>query len=119
MPSFRFLYALLGGSLVLSWAIPPAALLQIPLTPRLLAAAILTFSPVFIANLTFAQRFKDVASSTAAFGANLLGAMIGGVLEYTSILLGYHNLVILVGVFYAISFVLLRRIDSLRQIVYE
>ena len=45
--------------------------------------------------------------------------MIGGVLEYTSLLLGYRNLAILVGVFYAISFVLLRRIDSSRQIVYE
>ena len=41
--------------------------------------------PVFVANLIFAQRFRDVGASTMAFGANLLGAMSGGVLEYVAI----------------------------------
>ena len=36
---------------------------------------------MFFANLIFAQRFREVGSSTSAFGANLLGAMAGGLLE--------------------------------------
>ena len=33
-------------------------------------------------------------------GANLLGAMVGGVLEYSALVLGYKNLLILVAIFY-------------------
>jgi hypothetical protein len=55
------------------------------------------FVPVFLANLVFARRSRDVASSNVAFGANLLGAMVGGVLEYVSLITGYRALLILVG----------------------
>ena len=117
VPSFKLLYALLGGSLLLAWSLPPSALLTIPGPVRLVVAAVVVFTPVFLANVIFAERFKDVASSTEAFGANLLGAMIGGVLEYSSLLMGYRNLSIFVGILYAIAFVLLRRIDSANRVV--
>ena len=60
-------------------------------------AIALAFAPVFLANLIFSQRFRDVGASTVAFGANLLGAMLGGVLEYGAIVVGYRNLLLLVG----------------------
>ena len=65
----------------------------------------LAFAPVFLANLVFAQRFRDVGASTVAFGANLLGAMVGGVLEYVAIVMGYRNLLLLVAMLYALAFV--------------
>jgi hypothetical protein len=65
---------------------------------------VLFFSPIFIANLVFAQRFREVGDSTVAFGANLLGAMVGGVLEYVALLTGYQALLLLVAVLYGLAF---------------
>ena len=53
----------------------------------------------------FAERFRDVGASTVAFGANLLGAMVGGLLEYTAILVGYRSLLLLTAALYAGAFV--------------
>jgi hypothetical protein len=50
-----------------------------------------------------------VGASTVAFGANLLGAMLGGVLEYGAIVVGYRNLLVLVTVLYGFAFVVGRR----------
>ena len=53
----------------------------------------------------FAQRFSGVESSGTAFAANLLGAMVGGTLEYLSLITGYHVLLIVIGVLYGLAFV--------------
>lgn len=98
------LYASLGIALALAWIVPQESLLGLSLMPRFLAAVALAFSPVFLANLIFAQRFEQVGSSTAAFGANLLGAMIGGLLEYSAMVVGYRALLILVLVLYTAAY---------------
>jgi hypothetical protein len=41
---------------------------------------------------------------TRAFGANLLGAMVGGVLEYASLVIGYRALIMIAGVLYLLAF---------------
>jgi hypothetical protein len=69
------------------------------------AAAALAFTPILLANLVFAERFRGVGSSSIAFGANLLGAMVGGVLEYSSLILGYRSLLPLVAGLYALAFI--------------
>jgi hypothetical protein len=69
------------------------------------AATLLGFTPVFCGNLIFANRFKDVGSSTIAFGTNLLGAMIGGILEYGALAVGYRSLLIAVAGLYALALV--------------
>jgi hypothetical protein len=46
-----------------------------------------------------------VGDSTAAFGANLLSAMVGWLLEYASLITGNANLALLVGVLYGLAFV--------------
>ncbi len=50
-----------------------------------------------------------MSSSTTAFGANLLGAMVGGLLEYIALLTGYQALLVLVAVLYGLAFLLGRR----------
>ena len=69
----------------------------------------IAFLPVFLANLVFAVRFKDTASSTTAFGANLLGAMLGGALEYLALILGFDALLIVVAVLYGLAMLTGRR----------
>lgn len=99
------LYVALFAALVVAWVIEPQQLLLLDAPLRLACAVALAFAPVFLANLIFADRFRDVAASTTAFGANLLGAMAGGVLEYLSLIAGYRSLLVVVAVLYALAFV--------------
>jgi hypothetical protein len=110
LPRAAFLYAALAISLGIAWLVPPSALLALGGPSRLLAATALAFLPVFLANLIFAARFRDTASSTVAFGANLLGAMLGGVLEYGALVIGYRNLLFAVAVLYGLAFALRPRV---------
>jgi spermidine synthase len=105
----ELLYVLLFGSLAVAWAIEPESLLFLSAPVRFGAAVSLAFAPIFLANLVFAERFRNVGSSTIAFGANLLGAMVGGVLEYSSLIVGYRSLLPLVAVLYALAFIFGRR----------
>jgi hypothetical protein len=98
------LYPAVFATLAVSWAIQPDSLLSLGFVPRLATALALAFAPIFCANLLFAQRFKETASLTIAFGANLLGAMVGGVLEYSSLIFGYRALLILIAGLYAAAF---------------
>ncbi|HEX9695511.1 MAG TPA: spermidine synthase, partial [Actinomycetota bacterium] len=77
--------------------------------PRFALAVLIAFSPIFVANLVFAERFANVENSTAAFGANLLGAMAGGVLEYVSLVTGYRLLLVVVALLYGLAFLSGRR----------
>jgi hypothetical protein len=104
LPPAKLLYLLLTAALVVAWLVHPETLLAMPFLPRLVAAIGIAFAPVFLANLVFAQRFRDVGSSTVAFGANLLGAMVGGVLEYAALITGYRALLAVVFVLYLLAF---------------
>jgi SAM-dependent methyltransferase len=99
-------YSVLAASLALTALVPTAALLQLPIPARLVAAVAVTFAPIFTANIVFAARFAGTADSTAAFGANLLGAMVGGCLEYLALLIGYPALVGVAAVLYLGAFLL-------------
>lgn len=94
------LYVPLFAAIAVAWAIPPESLLGLGFVPRFLAAVALGFAPVFVANLVFAERFRDVGASAIAFGTNLLGAIVGGVLEYAALVTGYRALLVLVAVLY-------------------
>jgi SAM-dependent methyltransferase len=99
-----WLYLALAVALLASLLVPARDLLQLSFWPRLAMASALAFAPVFVANLIFADRFRDTASSTTAFGTNLLGAMVGGVLEYTSLVIGYRSLLLVVAALYGCAF---------------
>jgi hypothetical protein len=115
LPSPWFLYGTLLLALAVAWAIPPHDLLKLSFGPRFVAGVAIAFAPVFLANLIFAQRFRDVGSSNVAFGANLLGAMVGGMLEYTSLIVGYRALLIIVAALYALAAVSERALTSSRD----
>ena len=104
LPRPALLYLCLLATLAAAWFVPTNRLLSLPFVPRLLAAIALGFAPVFLGNLVFAERFRATTVSTLAFAANLLGAMIGGVLEYASLLLGYRDLVAVVALLYGLAF---------------
>ncbi len=100
----KYVYGLLLLSLFISWQVPAEALLTLSFLPRFLTAILITFSPVFLANIVFASRFQHAMNSSAAFGVNMIGAMIGGLLEYISMITGHQFLLILIGGFYMGAF---------------
>ena len=62
--------------------------------------AILMFSPIFCAGLLFGSAIKHSTSLPRDFGANLLGAMVGGVAEYLSLVTGFGVLLFMVAFCY-------------------
>jgi hypothetical protein len=103
LPPHRVLYAGLLATLALAWVVPQSSLLTLSPVPRFIAAVALAFAPIFLANLIFAQRFQDVGSATTAFAANLLGAIVGGGLEYTALITGYRFLLVVVAILYGLA----------------
>ena len=68
------------------------------------AASLVAFLPIFLANLVFAGSFRLTGrEADLAFASNLLGIMVGGMLEYTALLFGYRNLLLLAIGFYALA----------------
>ena len=88
---------------------PADALLVDPPELRYALAAAVAFAPVFFANLVFTYSFRDTAAADMAFASNLLGAMVGGALEYLALLTGFRSLLLLVGALYILAFLLARR----------
>jgi hypothetical protein len=101
-------YVLLLVSCLSGFAIQPQRLLAVhDTTLRFVAASLLTFAPIFFANLIFSVAFRDAPAAEELFGWNLVGATLGGVLEYSSMALGYNALALLVAGCYTLAVALL------------
>jgi spermidine synthase len=66
------------------------------------AAAVFTV-PVFFAGLLFASEFRVTDSPSAALGANMLGAVIGGLLENLSLVIGLKALLLAAMALYVLA----------------
>lgn len=113
LASARPWYVLLAASLALAWFVPPGSLLIDPPALRYAAAGLLAFAPVFFANLCFSQSFRDTRTADMAFASNLLGAVVGGLLEYTALITGYQALLLLVAALYGAAYLLSSRVRVL------
>lgn len=99
------LYILLLVLLALNYFLPLKILLGISQPAlRYSLASILAFAPIFCANIVFSHSFRDNLTADIAFASNLIGAMIGGMLEYSALAFGYQSLLLLVILFYAIAY---------------
>ncbi|MEV0796600.1 spermidine synthase [Kribbella sp. NPDC050281] len=105
-PPLKVMYVVLFGGLVLAWLFPDEWLLSMPVGLRAVVAVVIAFLPIFAANVIFAKRFTDTADGTASFGANLLGAMLGGCLEYAALIIGFDGLLIIAALLYLGAFLL-------------
>jgi hypothetical protein len=109
----NLLYVLLFGVLALAWLVPPESLLIDPPWLRYGLAAALAFAPVFCANLVFSHSFRDTRTADMAFASNLLGAMVGGALEYLALITGYQALLAVVALLYALAWLTATRFRRL------
>jgi hypothetical protein len=108
-PPLPVVFGGIAASLALCFFVDPSWLLTLPFFPRLVAAVVLAFIPIYLANVAFSKRFGASDDSQSAFGLNLLGAMLGGCLEYLALLTGYRNLLLIVAALYLFAFLLAPR----------
>jgi SAM-dependent methyltransferase len=99
-------FVFLAATLLVAWLVPTTWLLSLPIGLRVVAAVAIAFGPVFASNIVFATRFNSTEDGTSAFAANLLGAMVGGCLEYLALIIGYPGLIGLAALLYLAAFLL-------------
>jgi hypothetical protein len=96
-------YALLVFTLLFNYQFSFHALLDLPYEAKLIAAAIQVSLPLFFAGIIFATHFRTVREPSIALGANLVGAMAGGLLEYSTLVVGQQALYLAALTFYMCS----------------
>jgi len=106
-----FLFLLL--SVILLWAVDITALNRFPLIARGLLGGTLNALPVAFAGVIVSTLLARSASMAAALGANLLGSVLGGCLEYLSMYAGLRALALLALALYLGALAL--HLRSLRQ----
>jgi MFS family permease len=67
------------------------------------AAAILFAIPVFFAGSLFAREFRLTQSPSAALAANMIGAVVGGLMENLSLVVGLRALLLIAALFYLVA----------------
>ena len=98
------LYIGLAFALAANVITPPTTLLIEPVGLRYALATALAFSPIFFANLVFTHSFRDAAEADLSFASNLLGAVVGGALEYLALAFGYVALIVVAAALYLVAF---------------
>ncbi|HSA92266.1 MAG TPA: hypothetical protein VLE48_04590 [Terriglobales bacterium] len=96
-------YACLLAALALNCVVPLNWFLGMDRTLQVLASCALVFTPILFAGIVFATCFARVRMPDLAFGANIAGAILGGLSEYTSMLIGFRYLMLLAILFYVLS----------------
>jgi hypothetical protein len=91
-----WMYAPLFAALALLLVVPRESILQFDFIGRLAWTLLAVPLPIFFAGIIFSSTFRDTPSPSAAFGANLIGAMVGGFCEYLVMAVGNHRLSLLV-----------------------
>ncbi|VTR98284.1 spermine/spermidine synthase domain-containing protein [Tuwongella immobilis] len=96
-------YVLLIASLVLNALVPLDAFLGMSSMLQLILPTGMVALPVFFAGVIFATSFSRSTDADRSFGFNIAGAILGGLVEYFSMLIGFRYLVLLAAGLYLLS----------------
>lgn len=109
--NLKLLYTLLGAALLVSYFVPMSLFNAMPLIERLVCGGLLLSSPMFFASWIFAITFSKVDVPHNALGMNLLGTLVGGALEYLSMILGISALNLVAMALYGLAFFYWSKVD--------
>jgi hypothetical protein len=102
-------YAGLLATLALNAVVPLDFFLGMDRVVQIAGSCVLVFAPIAFAGVIFAVLFSRSREPDRDLGANIAGAMVGGLAEYTSMLLGFQYLVLVAIAFYVLSSLGVRR----------
>jgi spermidine synthase len=101
------LYVVLLSLLAAGLAITPSSFSAMPPMLARIAMPLWSSVPLFVAGLVFVRSFASAPDPAAALGANVLGGIVGALLEYASLAFGMHALQWFAIGLYAASWALL------------
>lgn len=107
--SLPWWYAGLGLTLLLQYLMPLENLLALDNITKYLSISLLTLLPVFFANIIFSLTFKSSENNDFNFASNILGAGVGGILEYAALMTGYRHLIFVILLCYLAAFLIAKR----------
>ncbi len=90
-------------ALGLNAVIPLDSFLGMSRAGQIAASCLLVFAPILFAGVVFAVSFRRTDDPGRAFGANIAGAMLGGLAENASMLLGFQYLILVAVGLYVLS----------------
>jgi SAM-dependent methyltransferase len=102
-------YGLLLAALVFNYLVSLRATLNLSYGLAVLVAALQVGLPLLLSGIVFARSFARAEDTGSALGANLMGAVLGALLEYSSLLFGLRELYLLALAFYVVSFLIVTR----------
>jgi hypothetical protein len=101
--SRRFAYIALFSLLAIDVFLPYSFFNTLPSAARTIVPTIFAALPVFFSGLIFSRAFRDVSRPAEGLGVNLMGAVIGGILENAVMIGGTPTLALLAIILYAAS----------------
>jgi len=101
--SLRPYYVVLLVALALNVAVPLDSFLGLPVLVQGIAGGVLVFSPILCAGVIFARLFATAARPEQALAWNTAGAMLGGLAETGSLLIGFQWLLSVAALIYVAS----------------
>jgi spermidine synthase len=109
-------YAGIFASILLSFSIPLEAFFFRSVVLKSVLATLTWCLPVFFAGIVFIRSFAENRFRGEALGSNLLGALVGGLLESLSYWSGIRSLLVLAAVLYFASWIASRVLADARQL---
>jgi spermidine synthase len=104
----RLAYVGIAVCMLISYLLPLHSLFFHSFLVKAFVAALILCSPVAFASVVFVCSFAEHRFSGQALGSNLLGALVGGMLESVSLWTGIRSLLVFAMVLYFLSFPFLR-----------
>jgi len=84
-------------------AVPPDTFLGLAPALQITLSCLIAFAPVAVAGIIFSVSFSRTSNPDRMFGANVAGALVGGLAENASMLLGFRLLGLVAVAFYLLS----------------
>lgn len=99
-----WVYAALALSLCINLLVPMSAYLALDLGWRYVLSVLVASLPLFFGSMIFSFHIRDRKDLGTILGINLLGAMVGGFLEYLSMLTGLKFLYVVAMILYLVAY---------------
>lgn len=95
--------ALLLVTLAIGSLVPTSLFLGLGQVSGGIAAALMLALPIFFGGMVFSGSLRHVRNIETAMASNLLGSILGGLVEYSSLLLGIGSLAWIAVIFYVLA----------------
>jgi SAM-dependent methyltransferase len=110
----RLAYAGLFLSLGVCYLVPMEMFFFHSMWLKATSSGLVYCSPVFFAGIVFIQSFREAGFSGRSLGSNLLGSLLGGLLESLSLWTGLKALLVFVFLLYLASLLTMRQTSARR-----